>query len=126
MSNLVFFRLYKTLNGFTGTLGSTKTQKAITEIYKINLIKIPTFKKSKFYNEPNININEKNDYESRLLYEIEYYAVKKNRAVLLIFEYIYDAENFFNLFKKKMQNPNLKLILYLRNDNEKEKNFRLL
>ena len=84
LSNLVFFRLYKTLNGFTGTLGSTKTQKAITEIYKINLIKIPTFKKSKFYNEPNININEKNDYESRLLYEIEYYAVKKNRAVLLI------------------------------------------
>jgi preprotein translocase subunit SecA len=123
LSNLIFFDLYKTLNGFTGTLGSAKTQEAITEIYKINLIKIPTFKKSKFENLTNININEKNNYENILLDAIEKFAVKENRAVLLIFEYIFDAQNFYNLFTKKLQNSGLKLILYLRNDKEEEKKF---
>ena len=123
LSNLIFFNLYKTLNGFTGTLGSYKTQEAINEIYKINLIKIPTFKKSKFENLTNININEKENYENILLDAIEKFAVKENRAVLLIFEYIFDAQNFYNLFIKKLQNSGLKLILYLRNDKEEENKF---
>lgn len=123
LSNLIFFKLYKTLNGFTGTLGSDKTQKAITQIYNVNLIKIPTFKKSKFINFKNINSNDKNDYERQLLNAIEYYTMEKSRAVLLIFEYIFDAEYFYNLFKNKLQNSGLKLILYLRNDKQEEKKF---
>ena len=122
LSNLIFFKLYKSLNGFTGTLGSIKTQEAIIEIYRVNLIKIPTFKKSKFMNLINININNKSEFERQLLNTIENYTVEKNRSVLLIFEYIYDAQIFYNSFKKKLENLGLNLILYLRNDNEKEKN----
>ena len=123
LSNLIFFKLYKTLNGFTGTLGSAKTQEAITEIYDVDLVQIPTFKKSKFINLTNMNINEKNSYERQLLNAIENYALKESRAVLLIFEYIFDAQNFYKLFNKKLQNSGLKLILYLRNDKEEEKKF---
>ena len=123
LSNLIFFKLYKTLNGFTGTLGSAKTQEAITEIYDVDLVQIPTFKKSKFINLTNMNINEKNSYERQLLNAIENYALKESRAVLLIFEYIFDAQNFYKLFNKKLQKSGLKLILYLRNDKEEEKKF---
>ena len=121
LSNLIFFQLYKSLNGFTGTLGSAKTQEAITEIYRVDLVKIPTFKNSKFTNLTNININEKNGYEKTLMDAIELYTVEKSRAVLLIFEYIYDAQIFYNSFKKRLENLGLKLISYLRNDNEEEK-----
>lgn len=38
ISNLIFFKLYKNLYGFTGTLGSLKTQEAIKEIYNIELV----------------------------------------------------------------------------------------
>ena len=123
LSNLIFFRLYKKLNGFTGTLGSKKTQQAIIEIYNVDLIKIPTFKKSKFNNMKNINVSEIKDFENVLLNAIKNYAIDNNRSVLLIFEYIFDAQNFYNLFKQKLQNAGLKLILYLRNDNEEEKKF---
>jgi len=122
LSNLIFFKLYKTLNGFTGTLGSNKTQEAITEIYKVNLIKIPTFKKSKFKKLNNINENNKNDFENQLFNAIIDHTLKQSRAVLLIFEYIFDAQNFYNLYKKKLQNNGIEIILYLRNDNAKEKN----
>ena len=62
----------------------------------------------------NINVSEIKDFENVLLNAIKNYAIDNNRSVLLIFEYIFDAQNFYNLFKQKLQNAGLKLILYLK------------
>lgn len=124
LSNLTFFQLYKKLIGFTGTLGSSKTQEAIIKIYRVDLIKIPTCKKSQFIQYKNINIKDKNAYENTLLNAIDSLAIKNNRAILLIFEYIIDAKNFYDLCRNYFKNINhLKLILYLRDDQAEENNF---
>ena len=124
LSNLTFFQLYKKLNGFTGTLGSSKTQEVIIKIYEVDLIKIPTYKKSKFLQDKNINIKDNNTYQNSLLNAIDSVAIKNNRAILLIFEYIIDAKNFYDLCRIKFKNINhLKLILYLRDDLAEGNNF---
>lgn len=124
ISNLTFFQLYKKLNGFTGTLGSLKTQDAISKIYNVDLVKIPTFKNSKFIQYNNISIKSNTEYENALLNAIDIFAIKNNRSILLIFEYIIDAKNFYDICINKFKNINhLKLILYLRDDQAEEHKF---
>ena len=67
MSNFTFFKKYISNNenniyGLTGTLGSQKTQEAMKLLYKLNLLFIPTFKKSKLIIEKPIIIKDKDEY----------------------------------------------------------------
>ena len=123
MSNLTFFNLYKEINGFTGTLGSKKTQEAIKEIYHIDLIKIPTFKASKLEKYINLNLKNMEELKLNLSEIIKEIAIKNNRAILFIFEYISEAKNMHDFFKLNLVNNGLNFILYVRNDFKEESEF---
>ena len=121
MSYLSFFKKYKIINGLTGTLGSKKTQKAINEIYKINLLKMPPFKTRilKIYDPKTFSDPKK--YDEALVNEIIEFSANQKRVVLVIFEYIELVEQTYKLLYNKRKDLKLedtKLIKYTRSDIE--------
>ena len=77
MSYLSFCKKYKIINGITGTLGSKRTQKAINEIYHINLLKMPPFKMRMLEIYDAQTFIDKNEYENELINEIIVFSKKK-------------------------------------------------
>lgn len=119
MSYISYFKKYKIINGITGTLGSIKTQKAIHVIYKINLLKIPPFKQRalQIY-EPKI-FSEKKTYDEKLINEIIEFSAHFKRVVLVIFEYMSQVEEMYNLLdinRDKFKLQETEIISYFRSD----------
>ena len=126
MSNLSFFKKYISNNsnnifGLSGTLGSKITQEALNKIYNLNLIFIPTFKKSQFIRLPPKLFPNKNVYLQNLIFEIKNYY-DKGRALLIIFEYIEDVKNIKQLLLKNNINKEY-IIEYVRDDDKKNSEF---
>ena len=121
MSYLSFFRKYKIINGITGTLGSKKTQQAINEIYKINLLRMPPFKtRALEIYEPRVFPDEKM-YEEKLVNEIVEFSSHFNRVVLVIFEYMNQVtkmQEFLDKNREKLKLTNTEIIEYTRSDIE--------
>ena len=121
MSNFTFFKKYISNNenniyGLTGTLCSQKTQEAMKLLYKLNLLFIPTFKKSKLIIEKPIIIKDKDEYRNKLINEIKNIVFIQNRSVLVIFKYIKNVTKMYDLLKNEGINPQ-NIIKYTRNDN---------
>ena len=120
MSNLTFFKKYITniennIYGLTGTLGTNKSQNALQILYNLNLLFIPSFKQSKFkYLPPKITNNFKL-YNDLLINEIIEISINQQRAVLIIFKYIEEVNELYQLLLN-MGFPKEKLIKYTRND----------
>ena len=119
MSYLSYFKEYNLIYGITGTLGSKKSQKAINNIYKINLLKMPPFQKRQFFPfEPKIFPKLK-EYKEEIITEIVKFSAIKKRVVLVLFEYIDQANEMEALLKKNKEYLKLedsKIILYTRSD----------
>ena len=121
MSYLSFFKKYKIINGITGTLGSKRTQKAINEIYHINLLRMPPFKNRclEIY-EPRTFADEI-EYKNELINEIIVFSVHYKRVVLVLFEYIKQTLNmnkYLKEHKKDFKLNDTKIICYYRSDEE--------
>ena len=145
MSNLSFFNLYilkdensniveNNIYGLTGTIGSKYNKKTLKELYNLSTLVIPPFKESLIKIEnPTIilitdkkeeNQNKKNEnqisYRDQWLNNIErkiINIIEKNRAVLVVFQYISEA---IRMNKKKFLNDT-KIILYVRSDSDQGK-----
>ena len=155
MSNFTFFNKYKKTNsngkiienniyGLTGTVGSNYNIKILNELYNLNVLIIPPFKKSQFKKENPIIIKvkkkEKNkkikiDFSNKNKEEIKEIYIKKfeekvmklmkaKRAVLIIFQYIEQVEIAFEEYKNKKNKLEIKkLIKYSRSDIKEESDF---
>ena len=125
ISNLCFFRLYKEKFGLTGTVGSKKTQEVLKNIYDLDVVFIPTFKKGKYLfdsqSDYSCDENQQNFYEN-VLNEI-FQKYNANRAILVIVKYIDQV----HIIKRKLEESNLidkrNIIIYDRNDNPEQSNF---
>jgi preprotein translocase subunit SecA len=121
MSNFTFFKKYISINenniyGLTGTLGTQKTQDAMKILYKLNLLFIPTFKKSKLKIEEPIIIKDKDEYKKELINTITNIVFAQNRSVLVIFKYIKNVIKMYDsLIQRGIKSENI--IKYTRDDN---------
>ena len=127
MSNLSFFKKYISPNenniyGLTGTLGSKKTQEALKILYKLDLLFIPTFKESKLIIEKPIIEKEPDKYTEIVINKIREYSIDKGRAVLVIFKYIQEVYEMYDLLIKNNL-PKQNIINYYINDINDEKKF---
>ena len=127
MSNLTFFKKYiskeeNNIYGLTGTLGTNKSQIALQTLYNLNLFFIPSFKESKLINLPPKITNDKNEYKSMLINEIIEISLNQKRAVLVIFKYIEEVNNIYNILME-IGYEKEKIIKYTRNDMVEQKKF---
>ena len=127
MSNFTYFKKYistyeNNIYGLTGTLGSKKTQEALKILYKLNLLFIPTFKECKLQKYKPIIIKDVDNYNNSLVNIIKDVVFNKGRAVLVIFKYIDDVYEMYNLLLKNNIDKNY-IIKYTRNDINNESNF---
>ena len=126
MSNLTFFKKYKNylsnnIYGLTGTLDCAKTSLALNQIYNMDFILIPTFKKFLLEIKPPTVTSDRKQYLNKIISSIEKYSQK--RAVLVIFEYI---ENIYEINKKLRLNDSIdenKIIIYKDSENKNESLF---
>jgi preprotein translocase subunit SecA len=95
ISNVAYLKGYKHINGLSGTLGSTEESKTLIELYKADLIKIPTNKAKVFYEHVPAIATVEEEWISNIYDEI-CDQVSGTRSVLLICEdikqldYVYD------------------------------------
>lgn len=120
MSNLTFFKKYisnieNNIYGLTGTLGTNKSQNALQILYNLNLLFIPSFKKSKFEYLPPKITDDLKSYNNLLIDEIIETVKNQQRAVLIIFKYIEEVNELYQLLSNK-ELPKEKIIKYTRND----------
>ena len=118
ISNLSFFKKYindknNNLYGVTGTMDCPKTSKVLTEIYKMKQLIIPTFKISQFINFGSVIIDQKEKYINKIIGQI--LEISKNRACLVIFEYIQQANDMYRLLKNVYKITN-NIIVYSKDD----------
>ena len=126
MSNLTFFKKYKdvftnNIYGLTGTLDCEKTQLALKNIYNMDFILMPTFKKKLLEIKNPTITSDKKDYINKIIDSIENHSQK--RAVLVIFEYM---ENINEIKKKLLLSEVIdenKIIIYKNSENKKESLF---
>ena len=141
MSNLSFFNKYIELDknkkikenniyGLTGTIGSEYNKTTLKALYNLYPIIIPPFRKSLLkIEEPNIiimkkdekskELNNKNqlDFEAKWFNNIKnkiIEMIERERAVLVIFQYISQVEKMKNQLDHI--NKNFKIISYSRSD----------
>ena len=120
MSNLTYFKKYisnieNNIYGLTGTLGTNKSQNALQLLYNLNILFIPSFKERKFKLLPHKITNNLNLYNDLLINEIIEIAINQQRAVLIIFKYIEEVNELYQLLLN-LGFPKEKLIKYTRND----------
>lgn len=126
MSNLTFFKKYindkeNNLYGLTGTLGSKETQLALKSIYDMKFILVPTFRPNLLKNPTYFIADDRQVYLDAIVNNINYFS--KERAVLVIFEYI---ENIKEIKKLLFRDNNINtndIIIYKDSENEKEGEF---
>ena len=143
ISNLTFFNKYLKKNhkidfqnnseivenniyGLTGTLGSEESQKALKTLYNLDLLFIPSFRKNqlKYEKENNIIIQNELDYKKKFLEIIDEIAIKKERAILVLFKYIDEVEKMKTfLYNNNDLKKNLKIITFSRSDIISEREF---
>ena len=106
IANSEYIRLYRSISGLTGTLGSEKEQKIIKELYNANSTVIPTYKSGMMVYESNKSV-EDGHWILEITKDAIEHAVEQNRATLIICETVKDLKN---LEKQLKQNPSSKVV----------------
>ena len=149
ISNLSFFNKYITRDnngeiiennifGLTGTVGSKYNITTLDELYKLKVLFIPPFKKSKLKidvpiivsplenNNDSQNKKGTKDIDSEWRNEIikkTYKLINSGRSVLLIYQYISEVEKIYDKMKGLKETEDWKIIKYSRSDKKEEKKF---
>ena len=146
ISNLSYFNKYITkdnnsdviennIYGLTGTVGSEYNIKTLDVLYKLKVLFIPPFKKSILEIEKPIIItqNEKND-DNRKKRDVDsewreaiisktLQLIKSGRSVLIVYQYISEAERIYELMKDLKNSKISNIINYSRSDKEEQNKF---
>ena len=149
ISNLSYFNKFITKNnseiienniyGLTGTIGSKYNIDTLKELYKLNVLYIPPFRKSKLIIEkPIIVLSNKNsdDIKNEKLIDIStewrnkiinktLQLINSGRSVLIVYQYINEVENMYNIMKELRDSDKIfkQIIKYSRSDIEEESEF---
>ena len=128
--------------GLTGTIGSEYNIKTLKALYNLEPLIIPPFRESKLIiEEPNILMikNDEKDLNNKHLktknqnqigYEEKWFMniknkifemIGKGRAVLVIFQYINDADRMEKSLRNNRKKMKFNIILYSRSDKEEDK-----
>uniref|UniRef100_A0A914DZB2 Chloroplast protein-transporting ATPase n=1 Tax=Acrobeloides nanus TaxID=290746 RepID=A0A914DZB2_9BILA len=91
ISNVSYFLMYTNIYGLSGTLGSLKEKQLLSNLYNVNLIKLPTWKPKKFYEEQPIIVRDQGQWIDAIYQEINKKMYEK-RSVLVIGETVKDVE----------------------------------
>ncbi|UJR34812.1 hypothetical protein I4U23_027593 [Adineta vaga] len=96
ISNVTYFRRYgSNLFGLTGTLGSQAAQKLLSEIYKVDNVIIPPFRKKQYQELTPIIVNNVDDWYENII-ESSMNKLKNGRGVLIITKYIQEVDEIKN------------------------------
>ena len=149
ISNLSFFNKYITrdnngeiiennIYGLTGTVGSKYNITTLDELYKLKVLFIPPFKKSKLKidvpiivsplenNNDSQNKKGTKNIDSEWRNEIikkTFKLINSGRSVLLIYQYISEVEKIYDKMKGLKETEDWKIIKYSRSDKKEEKKF---
>ena len=121
-SNLSFFKKYISSNENNIYGCSKKTQQALKILYQLDLLFIPTFKECKLKIDNPIIEKDIDKYTEIIINKIREYSIDKGRSVLVIFKYIKEVNEMYNLLIKK-NIPKQNIIKYCRDDIKDESIF---
>lgn len=92
LSNVTYFRRYgSNIYGLTGTLGSENAQKLLSDIYNVDNVIIPPFKKKQYQELTPIIVKNENDWYENIL-QSSVNKLKNGRGVLIITKYIKEVD----------------------------------
>ncbi|XP_037943346.1 uncharacterized protein LOC119676185 [Teleopsis dalmanni] len=98
ISNISFFKLYRTLYGLTGSLGSQRERDLLKEIHKVDFVTIPTAEPKQFQEyKPILCINKK-EWITYIQQEVNKIIEENYRSVLIICETVHNVEVLYKAF----------------------------
>ena len=116
ISNMGYFQNYgQNIYGVTGTLGSSGSQALLKDVYDVDLGIIPTFQAKQFTELPAVLVTGQLEHDAAILKSIQK-QVANSRAVLVICDTIFKAQNLHHCLSQEL--PGLNIKLYSRTDNE--------
>ncbi|XP_050094873.1 uncharacterized protein LOC126577365 [Anopheles aquasalis] len=98
ISNVSYFKKYKTMNGLTGTLGTKRDRDLLQEIHDVDYVIIPTAQSKQFHEEKSIVCTNKEDWKSQILDEAQQITNEQKRSVLIICETVNVVNDLCQLF----------------------------
>jgi len=101
ISNVSFFKLYNSLYGLTGTLGSQRERELLQEIHKVDFVTIPPAKSKLFVEETPIICSSKDQWADAVCCEISKFTDKQKRSALIICDSVNDVHMFYKSFKDR-------------------------
>ena len=117
MSNISFFKRYRSIMGVTGTMGSVEEHTLFKKLYgEILIVKVPTNKPSRMIIELPLCCHKKVEWEEAVYSDVRE-KLKNNRVVLLICEDVERARYLQQSLQSKERD--MKQLLYLSSHQEK-------
>uniref|UniRef100_A0A1I8PF29 Uncharacterized protein n=1 Tax=Stomoxys calcitrans TaxID=35570 RepID=A0A1I8PF29_STOCA len=96
VSSVSYFKLYQTLYGLTGTLGSQREKDLLQDLYKVDFVTLPTSKSKQFTEyRPKICAN-KRDWVEQVQQSAQ--SLLDKRSVLVICESVNDVKTLIQAF----------------------------
>ncbi|KAE9547960.1 hypothetical protein FO519_008827, partial [Halicephalobus sp. NKZ332] len=102
ISNVYYLKGYKKINGLSGTLGSKEESNTLVELYKADMIKIPTFKAKRFYEHVPVITKNEQEWINAIFEEIADQVMAK-RSVLIICQSIAEVARLKHGLVKKLE-----------------------
>jgi hypothetical protein len=117
ISNVSYFKRYgSNIYGLTGTLGSSHAKELLNDIYEVDSVIIPPFRKKQFKELIPI-INETKDEWFKAIVESSLNKLKIQRGVLIITKYINEVDELNRLLVDEYKYDKSKIKLY-KTDND--------
>ncbi|WPY00120.1 SecA-like domain protein (plasmid) [Candidatus Megaera polyxenophila] len=118
ISNSEYIRLYRSISGLTGTLGSEKEkEEIIRKVYNAKSTVIPTYKAGRMVYKTNKSVDDGN-WTLKVTKDAIEHAIDQKRATLIICETVKDLKNFEKQLK---QNPSAKVITSYEDESDAHK-----
>lgn len=117
IANSEYIRLYRSVSGLTGTLGSETEKAIIRKLYNASSTVIPTYKVGRMVYENNKSVDDKN-WTLEVTKDAIEHAIDKKRATLIICETVQDLRQ---LEKQLMQNVSAKDITTYEDEHDAHK-----
>ena len=118
LSNIGFIKNYSTVYGLTGTLGSEKAKQVLNQVYKVDLINIPSLRQKQYLELETIVAQDESKWAEQICSTV-LIETKKDRGILIICENIAHANQLSELLKLEHRSSAVKL--YTMNNMNQEK-----
>ncbi|XP_054270087.1 uncharacterized protein LOC128991312 [Macrosteles quadrilineatus] len=104
ISNVSYLKMYETLLGLTGTLGSIRERELLEDVYNVEFVTIPTAKPKRFNEEIPILCNSFAEWSTKIVEKV--YQIADKRSVLVICQSlseVFTLKKCFESHQSKLQ-----------------------